>query len=290
MPLKNGDCPGVLFPFNLARYIWTDPDQTVLEDTFTLVWSTGGSNGETNSITAEMAQVKLAKSIWRVCGVSGGSLPNTGTLQLKTPGTPTSLSFGYVWTITAGANKLVFPGGQATMITSAPTAGVRTLAPSTTENDVSVNVVIGPIPRRPPEFLEYFGTATVRTPSKLRGLPDLNKNDGRGADCNVAGTQGFLSLVGYEVDDQFGINTFTPDHTEAGVNEYLGTAIPALLNNWPQPTAGGANTLSGTFVDQLCMTGGGKPHPTPPQSPLTTILGRGDSPNLVRRQQRDTSA
>ncbi len=272
MTLKNGACPGVLFPFNLARYIWTDPDQTVLEDTFTLVWSAGGPNGETTSITAEMAQVKLAKSVWWTCDVSGGSLPNTGTLKLKTAVTPPSVATNYVWTITSGTRELVFSNGEATTTTTAPVAGVRVLAASAASDDVSVNVVIGPIPRRPPEYLEYFGTATVRTPSKLRGLPDLNKNDGRGADCSVEGTQGFLSLVGYEVDDQFGVNTFNPDQSEAGINEYLGTALPAQPNNWPQPTAGGANTQGGTFVDQLCMTGGGKPHPIPPQIPLSTIL------------------
>ena len=272
LPLKDGSCPGVLFPFNSARYIWTDPDQSVLEDTFSLGWSASNTSVETTNVTVEMAQVKLAKSVWWACDVSGGSLPNTGTLTFKTAVPPPVVTTNYVWTITSGTRQLVFSNGEATTTTTALGAGVKALAASAAANDVSVNVLIGPIPRRPPNYLEYFGTATVRAPSRLRGLPDLNKNDGRGADCGVSGTQGFLSLVGYEVDDQFGVNTFKPDQAEAGINELLGTAIPARLNNWPRPAAGGANTLGGTFVDQLCMTGGGKPQPIPPQNPLTTIL------------------
>ena len=276
-PLKTGACPGVLFPYNVARYTWTDPDQSVLQDPFTLVWNPWGEPGGdccTNSFIGELPQIKLAKSVWWVCGVSGGSLPNTGTLTLKSPVNPPPYSTSFVWTITAGATKLVFSNGTATITRTAPTAGVKTLAASAALNDVSVNVVVRNSIGTwlPPWYLEYFATATVRTPSRLKRLPARDKEYGRGARCDVSGNQGFLSLVAYEVDDRFRVSTFSPDQSEAGVNEYLGAATPHQPNNWGTPIAGGDATLVGRFFDNLCVTGGGIPHPMPPQSPLTKNL------------------
>lgn len=260
--LANGDCPGVTFPFAVARYTWTNASQAVLQDPFTLTWkSPDGKFTQVNSFTAELAKVTQAKSCWWVCGFAGGALPQTETLTLENP--PAGAA-SFVWTITAGASTLVFSNSTATITTTANTAGVKSLAASQAMKDVSLNVVV--------QNLTYLFKTTVRAPHQLSRRTDLDTNSGRGANCSVSGTQGWRTQVGYEVDDQFGVNTFTPDNIEAGINEKLGAKSALQPNNWPQPAQGGSNTASGAFVDNLCVTGGGAPAPKPPQTPLTNDL------------------
>jgi hypothetical protein len=261
--LANGDCPGVTFPFNVARYTWTDK-QTVLQDPFALDWTTpDGMYNIVDSWTGELAKIKEGKGVWWVCGVSSGTLPNTGTLTLMNP--PASAT-SFVWTVTAGGTNLVFSNSKGTITTTAPTASVKSLAASTAMKDVSLNVGV--------KKLTYFFDTTVRTPKKLKRRADLDHDYGVANSCSPTnpGTNGFLSQVGYEVDDQFSANTFKPDKTEAGVNEHLGAKTDHQTNNWTVPKAGGAGTSSGTFVDNLCFAGGWKPQPLPPQSPLTSNL------------------
>ena len=125
-------------PSAVARYTWTDANESVLQDPFTLVWSLEGvPTIVTFSIIGELAKIKTG-SIWWVCGVSGGSLRDTGKLTLDNP---PSYSTSFVWTITAGATKLVFSNGKATIETTGNKAGVKTLAPSAALDDISVNVV-----------------------------------------------------------------------------------------------------------------------------------------------------
>jgi hypothetical protein len=261
--LSNGACPGVTFPFNVAYYTWTSASQSVLQDPFTLDWKTpDGKFSHLNSWTGELAKITQAKSVWWACGVSGGSLPNTGTLTLtNAPSGATS----FAWTITAGVTDLVYSNGKATITTTTDKASVKTLAASTAMNNVSMKVVV--------KKLTYLFKTTVRTPKQLKRRTDLDHENGRGASCAVSGTEGFQSLVGYEVDDQFGVNTKTPDNSNAGVNELLGAKTNHQTNNWTVPKAGGSATPGGVFDDNLCFTGKTwKPNPKVPQSPLTTNL------------------
>jgi hypothetical protein len=261
--LSNGACPGVTFPFHVAYYTWTDANQSVLQDPFTLDWKTpDGKFNDVNSFTGELAKITQAKSVWWACGVSGGTLPNTGTLTLTNP---PSGAKSFVWTITAGATDLVYSSGRATITTTTDKASVKTLAASTAMNSVSMKVVV--------KNLTYVFKTTVRTPKQLKRRTDLDRENGRGASCAVSGTEGFQSLVGYEVDDQFGVNSKTPDNSNAGVNELLGAKTNHQTNNWTVPKAGGSATPGGVFDDNLCFTTKTwKPNPKPPQSPLTTDL------------------
>lgn len=261
--LANGDCPGITFPFAVARYTWTDANQTVLQDPFTLQWTTpDGMFNQVDNWTAQLAKVAQAHSIWWVCGVTRAALPNTATLTLQNP--PSGAS-SYVWTITGGAKKLAFSNSTNTITTTTNSAGVKTLAASMNMKDVSMNVVVN--------GLTYLFRTTVRTPKQLKSRADLSSDQGRGANCKVSGTQGYLSLIGYEIDDQFGVNTTTPDGGNAGINEKLGPKTNSQPNNWRIPAEGGANTSSGVFQDQLCTTTAVfTPNPQPPQTPLTTNL------------------
>ena len=110
--LGNGDCPGILFPFAVARYTWTDPNHKVLHDPFTLSWTTpDGMFRQDNDFIAELAQITQAKSVWWVCGVANrATLPRKVTIKLTNP--PPSAS-SFAWNVTAGSDKLVFSNGTA---------------------------------------------------------------------------------------------------------------------------------------------------------------------------------
>jgi hypothetical protein len=261
--LANGDCPGVTFPFAVARYTWTDPSNKVLQDPFTLQWSTpDGQFTQTNSFTAELAKIVQSKSIWWVCGVTRAALPNTGTLTLQNaPAGATS----FAWSVTAGSDKLVFSNGSPTITTATATSHIKSLAASTALKDVKVKVIVN--------SLTYsFGT-DVRTPKQLKRRTDLDSDQGRGASCAVAGTQGWQSFIGYEVDDQFAVNTAKPDNANAGINEQFGAKTNNQANNWPIPAEGGSDTPGGLFSDNMCITTNAfMPNPQPPQAPLTANM------------------
>jgi HEAT repeats len=258
--LGNGDCPGVMFHFAVARYTWTDAERSVLQDPFTLNWSTpDGKFSIDEDWIAELAKITQAKSVWWICGVTRMTLPRSVTLKLTNP---PSGAASFDWTVSAGSDKLVFSNGTPTITTAANSATVKSLAASTAKKDVSVNVNV--------QGLSYDFMTDVRSPHQLKRRPDMDHDNGRGADCTMPGNQGWQSLVAYEVDDQFGVNTSSPDNGNAGINEKLGRKTDFQPNNWPMLTEGGSDTLGGLFSDYLCVTGVGNPNPTPPQSPLST--------------------
>ena len=268
--LTSGPCSGYTFPFAVARYKWTDPNQLITQDPFTLVWSTpDGKFMYTNAFIAELAVISQGMpptSVWWVCGATQTLLPGSALLILYNP--PSGAS-SYVWTITAGSDKLVFSNGTSTITTASGMATVMALQASTAMNDVTIQVAV--------QGLLYSFYTDVRAPWQLRRRPSLDLDRGRGANCNVPGTQGWESLVGYEVDDQFGVNTATPDYPgapaggDAGVNEKIRTKTDFQPNDWVPGTEGGDTTVGGVFQDYLCRTETGRWHPNPekPQNPLT---------------------
>jgi len=263
--LSNGDCPGVTFPFNVARYTWTDASQKVLQDPFALEWTTpDGMFKEDNSFIGELAKITQAASIWWACSATTTSLATTGTLTLNNP---PSGATSFVWTITAGATELNFSNNMSTITTTTGSAGITSLAKSAAMNDISINVVVS--------GLTYLFATNVRAPNQLKSRPDKSSDTGRGANCNVTGDQGYLSSIAYEVDDQFGTNTAKPDNANAGINEFLGKPIDSQKNNWaPGPNAaGGSGTSGGLFADRVCVTTNRfMPNPEVPQNPLTNNL------------------
>jgi len=259
--LGNGDCPGIIFPFAVARYTWTDAERTVLQDPFTLRWTTpDGLFLRDNSWIAELAKIAQPKSVWWVCGVvNRPALPHSVIARLTNP--PAGAT-SFVWTVTAGSDKLVFSNGTPTVTTSTNTATIKSLAASTSMKDVTAKVVVN--------GLTYSYHTEVRTPKQLKRRTDLDQDNGRGASCIVSGTQGWQSFIGYEVDDQFGTNTSSPDNANAGINEKFGAKTDNQANNWPIPDEGGSDTPGGLFADNMCITTTVfMPNPLPPQSPLT---------------------
>ena len=219
-------------------------------------------------------------------GVTRASLPRN--VGLKLSNSPSGAS-SFAWTVTAGSDKLVFSNGMSTITTATDTVVVKSLAASTAMKDVTVKVEV--------QGLSYAFKTDVRTPKQLKRRPDMDKDEGRGANCNVPGNQGYLSLVAYEVDDQFGVNTSSPDNGNAGINEKLGAKTDFQPNNWPKGTEGGSDTNGGLFSDQLCVTGGGSPTPKPPKIghlshelvdkiPQIWFAGDSTSPRLTTRVAR----
>ncbi len=261
--LGNGDCPGVLFPFAIARYTWTDANQKVLQDPFTLQWTSPDAMfTETNEWNGELAKVKLGQSVWWVCGATNTLLPTKGNLTLTNP---PSGATSFAWTITAGDSRLVYSNGSSAVTTTTNTAKVKSLAASTAMNDVSMSVVV--------QNLTYLFDTSVRTPKQLKRRTDLDSDGGRGANCTVSGNKGWQSFIGYEVDDQFGADTSKPDNADAGISEKFGAKTDKQVNNWPIPTEGGSSTAGGLFSDNMCITTTAfNPAPLPPQAPLTSNL------------------
>ena len=258
--LGNGDCPGMMFPFAVARYTWTDAERSVLQDPFTLNWSTpDGMFSIDEDWIAELAKITQAKSVWWICGVTRMTLPRSVALKLTNP---PSGAASFDWTVSAGSDKLVFSNGTPTITTATNSATVKSLAASTAMKDVSVKVDV--------QGLSYDFKTDVRSPHQLKRRADLDQDNGRGANCTVAGNQGWQSLIGYEVDDQFGVNTSSPDNGNAGINEKFGAKTDVKPNNWPIPSEGGSDTVGGLFADNMCITTNAfNPVPKPPQSPLT---------------------
>jgi hypothetical protein len=60
MRLSNGDCPGILLPFNFIFYTWTSTTKTVFTDTFDATWqSPNFTMAETFNITLAHVEVML---------------------------------------------------------------------------------------------------------------------------------------------------------------------------------------------------------------------------------------
>jgi hypothetical protein len=123
-------------------------------------------------------------------------------------------------------------------------------------------------------ILKYAGVAYLiylAAAIALSGPVPADQDNRRGNNCAVAGTPGWQSLIGYEVDDQFGVNTSSPDNADAGINEKFGAKTDLQVNNYPIPSEGGSNTTGGLFSDNMCITTTAfNPNPKPPQHPLTT--------------------
>ncbi len=128
----------MMFPFAVARYTWTDAERSALQDPFTLRWSTpDGMFLIDESWIAELAKIVQPKSVWWICGVTRMTLPRS--VGLKLSNSPSGAS-SFVWTVTAGSDKLVFSNGMPTITTATDTVAVKSLAASTAMKDVAIKV------------------------------------------------------------------------------------------------------------------------------------------------------
>jgi hypothetical protein len=168
--LGNGDCPGMMFPFAVARYTWTDAERSVLQDPFTLNWSTpDGMFSIDEDWIAELAKTTQAKSVWWICGVTRMTLPRSVALKLTNP---PSGATSFDWTVSAGSDKLVFSNGMPIITTATNSATVKSSAASTAMKDVSVKIDV--------QGLSYDFKTDVRSPHQLKRRADLDQDNGRG--------------------------------------------------------------------------------------------------------------
>lgn len=267
--LSNGQCPGMFFPFNVARYTWGSI-QTTLQDPFTLTWtSTDGVFVETFPFTAELAHLANSKAVWAPCpGPANPTLPATATLTLNNQ--PQG-AINYAWTVTGATNELSYSNNT----TATNTTTMQALAPSANQWDIGMKVAVTVANSNPP-ILTYGPLKTyVRQPNQLKSLPQMNHSAGTGASCSVPGNQGFISYISYEVDDQFQVNTYSTNNANVGINEKLGAVNPppTAAENWSKGSEGGSPTSGGDFQDNVCTTGPTfNPQPLPPVPPLSNQL------------------
>jgi hypothetical protein len=194
------------------------------------------------------------KQLWYFNGqnppVTGGGITITLTAQGAASGQ-------YQWDVTAGTDKVNFEN-NATSITKTDvnTVVVKSLKGSAALGDVTIRLTFNGVAI--PDF-----TTEVRTPKKLRATG--TQDNGRGAGCSVAGTQGWQSFINYDI-----LNQFDELVQNAGINEQFGAKTNTETNNWPIPTQGGFAASTGTFADNMCITTTiFTPNPLPPQSPLS---------------------
>lgn len=92
LPLNNGDCPGVLFPFNMMYYTWTDTGEANLTDSFSATWrSPSFTNAEQFDITRAHVKVEsfdMASGELRLTLVGPSTL--TGGVEVSFDGNPVS--------------------------------------------------------------------------------------------------------------------------------------------------------------------------------------------------------
>jgi hypothetical protein len=213
------------------------------------------------ALSAAAASPTITKDhdLWFLCGAGNALQPVTATLTFNdVPGHPTR----FVWQIVTGSKFVALPDNVLTAVTTVNRVTIRSLAASEALDDVTIagrynNVDVFRI------------KLTVRSPRRLVALPLGNPDSGRAAgNCNAAGSAGFLSLIPYEIQDQFNARA-----NWVGINERLGTAqVIDPGTNWGPGPEGGTDAPAGQFNDRLCYTAfaGSLPTAIAPQNPPST--------------------
>ena len=287
--LPDGSCPGNLYPFAVARYTWPISQQSILEVPVVLNWTDPyGQPSGTISFLAELGHITNSHAVWNICGDPNSSLPTQATLSLKNP---PSNATSYEWTIQAPQNKMTFLNGQTTITTTTPSATIKGIDASGARNDISFFVVAKGVPFS--SGLKYGPFKTwVRRPNQLK-LQNTGVfgavNDGSTIGAG-SGYTGYQTSVFWQVNDQFGGNTFNTNQAEAEASEQVSpmstpnySSYPG--NNWQfsanlinsgwskdacDPNNGGC-FYGGQFVDHLgyvAATVDKNTMPTPQHPPL----------------------
>jgi hypothetical protein len=130
-------CAGYSWPFAVARYTWTSSNQTVLEDPFTLNWTTPDGYYNLNaSIVASLAKV-VAKP---VAASSSNAEETSQDVANVTLIDPPSGAASYTWTMTGGAGILAFSNGAPSITTTTNTTPVASLNGQSDTINLSVTV------------------------------------------------------------------------------------------------------------------------------------------------------
>lgn len=254
--LPDGSCPGNLYPFAVARYTWNASKQSILEDPVVLNWTDPyGQPAGTISFLAELGHLANDHAVWNVCGDKYSTLPTTATLSLKNP---PSNATSYEWTIAAPQNKMTFSNGQNTITTTTPSTTIKGMDASGARNDITFYVEAKGVPFS--SGLKYGPFSTwIRRPNQLQLLsPNVfgAVNDGNTKRSQANNTTGYMTNVFWQVNDQFGGNTFNTNQAEVDVTEQLSemstpsySSYPGNLNDWQ---FGADNANHGYWSPSLC--------------------------------------
>jgi hypothetical protein len=181
--------------------------------------------------------------------------PNWPTSITLTADPPNASS--YSWVISNGTAQVKFSNDSTSMTTSSNTVVLKTVNSSGTPNDIGIRVTVNG--RQSPEF-----RLTSLTPHRLHFV-----GHSPGADA----TRGYLSVLTYEIIDQFGTRVgdtvaaalaFNEKWTSDVVNDYPGA-------NWEFPPPGGTSGPPNFMRDFMAPPEpfpGRNPTPEPPGFPL----------------------
>ncbi len=175
------------------------------------------------------------------------------------------------WIISQGSNKVDFENGSDEITKNdTNTVSIRSTCPSNDPKDVEVTLIhIHPEGR----FTHKY-KLEVRTPSKL--VPQLRNgklyNDtGSAPGCDAVGTDGYKSVIVYEIQTQLDEVV-----TNIGINEARGQRTDVEPNDWGFAEApNGFFTETGSFEDKTCFAfAGATPQSVPPPPPGTPLSVR----------------
>lgn len=181
------------------------------------------------------------------------------TVTLNAAG-PTQGSFS--WNIIANSAAAKMSNGTTSITVAAPSVDVKSAGISTLPNDIGIN-------------FKYNGEdvgiykMTAYAPTRVKMDPPTIEH----AEINTAFSNGYVSQATFIILDQF--NHELP--ADVPINEFFGARINDYAgNNWPSGEA--VATMGRSFTDKWSakdtipwLPPEMNPHPTPPQSPLSTV-------------------
>jgi hypothetical protein len=114
LELGNGDCPGILFPFNFVVYTWTDSDRVPPTDTFNGTWTSP------NFVEQEQFDITVANVRIDAVNLSTGAVRVTLTGPADAQGTLESQFTGGSGTSPAQVTAQTFGPGAARLLVVRP--------------------------------------------------------------------------------------------------------------------------------------------------------------------------
>jgi hypothetical protein len=121
--LGNGLCPGILFPFAIAKYTWTSNDNAIEQDPFVLqVRDDYGVYLNEYGFTVQLAQPTVQNGCLK--GGKVGPIRHCVRTTLTLDDPPANAT-SYQWKIDGGNGAIVFTNGQQTIETTTPSATVK---------------------------------------------------------------------------------------------------------------------------------------------------------------------
>ncbi len=210
-----------------------------------------GSYGSASSPLDVAPLLDGGKGIWWF----GGETPSGYKVKTNMKAKPAGIG-SYLWTVTAGADKVQFTNNSSTITTTAETTPIQSKGPngSAAKDDVSVTVTVNGVASDP-------FSLTVLVPNSLKPLSNVD---------NVDATFGYLSEIHYAILDQFGRTLpsnvpLNEKFTSALRKDFAGT-------DWRRGPEGGALVSPANWQDSIQGEASTfTPTPQNPQTPLGSV-------------------